>query len=54
MKAIKISYSGKESISVLLSDISDVNKLLNGYKDRLIKAIKAVNILIIEVEIVIK
>ena len=54
MKTIKISYSGKGSISVLLSDKSDVNELLNGYKDNLIKAIKAVNILIIRVEIVIK
>ena len=54
VKTIKISYSGKSSISVFLSDKSDVNKLLNGYKDKLIKAIKTVNILIIEVEIVIK
>ena len=54
IKTIKISYSGKESISILLSDKSDVNELLNGYKDRLIKTIKVVNILIIKVEIVIK
>ena len=54
VKAIKISYSGKGSISVLLSDKSDVNELLNGYKDRLIKAVKAVNMLITEVEIVTK
>ena len=54
VKTIKISYSGEKSISILLSDKSDVNELLNGYKDRLIKAVKAVNILIIGVEIVIK
>ena len=54
MKTIKISYSEKKSISVLLSDKSDVNELLNGYKDRLIKAIKTVNILITGVEIVTK
>ena len=54
IKTIKISYSGKGSISVLLSDKSDANELLNGYKDRLIKAIKAVNMLVIEVEIVTK
>ena len=54
VKTIKISYSGKESISVFLSNKSDVNELLNGHKDKLIKAIKAVNMLIIKVEIVIK
>ena len=54
MKTIKISYSGKGSISIFLSDKSDVNELLNGYKDKLIKAVKVINILIIEVEIVIK
>ena len=54
MKTIKISYSEKRSISVLLSNKSDVNELLNEYKDRLIKAVKAVNILIIKIEIVIK
>ena len=54
VKTIKISYSGKGSISVFLSNKSDVNELLNEYKDRLIKAVKVVNILIIEVEIVTK
>ena len=54
MKTIKVSYSGKESISIFISDKSDVNELLNGYKDRLIKTIKVINILIIKVEIVIK
>ena len=54
VKTIKISYSKKESISIFLSDKSDVNELLNGYKNRLIKTVKTVNILIIGVEIVIK
>ena len=54
IKTIKISYSRKKSISIFLSDKSDVNELLNGYKNRLIKAIKAVDILIIGIEIVIK
>ena len=54
IKTIKISYSRKGSISIFLSDKSEVNELLNGYKDRLIKAVKAVNMLITEVEIVIK
>ena len=54
IKTIKISYSGKGSISIFLSDKSDANELLNGYKDRLIKTIKTVNILITEIEIVIK
>ena len=54
IKTIKISYSGKGSISVFLSDKSNVNELLNGYKDKLIKAVKTVNMLVIEIEIVIK
>ena len=54
IKTIKISYLGKGSISILLSDKSDVNELLNGYKDKLIKTIKAVDVLVIGVEIVIK
>ena len=54
VKTIKISYSEKGSISVLLSDKSDANELLNGYKNKLIKAVKIVNMLIIGVEIVIK
>ena len=54
IKTIKISYSEKGSISIFLSDKSDVNELLNGYKDRLIKAVKIIDILVIGVEIVIK
>ena len=51
IKTIKLSYSGKKSISVLLSDKSEANELLNRYKDRLIKAIKVINMLITRVEI---
>ena len=54
VKTIKILYSEKKAISILLSDRSDVNKLLIRYRDRLIKAIKAVNILITNIKIVIK
>ena len=54
VKTIKILYSKKKAISVLLSDRSDVNKLLIRYRDRLIKAIKAVNILITDIKVVIK
>ena len=54
IKIIKILYSKKKAISILLSDRSDVNKLLIKYRDRLIKAIRAVNILITNIEVVIK
>ena len=54
IKTIKISYSRKRSISILLSDKSNANELLNGYKDKLIKTVKAVDILIIKIKIVIK
>ena len=54
VKAIKMLYSGKEAISVFLSDNSDVNELVNKYRDRLIKVVKTVNVLVIGAEIVIK
>ena len=54
IKTIKILYSKKGTISVLLLNRSDVNKLLIKYRDRLIKTIKAVDILITNIEIVIK
>ena len=54
VKTIKILCSGKGSISILLSDKSDVNELLNEYKDKLIKTVKVVDMLVIEIEIVIK
>ena len=37
VKTIKILYLGKKAISVFLSDKSDVNELVNKYRDRLIK-----------------
>ena len=54
VKAIKVLYSEKGAISVLLSDRSDVNKLLIRYRDRLIKAVRAVDVLVTGVEVVIK
>ena len=54
VKTIKILYSGKGAISVLLSDKSDVNELMNKYRNRLIKIVKIINVLIIGAEVVIK
>ena len=54
VKTIKILYSGKEAISVLLSDKSDVNELVNKYRDRLIKVVKIVNVLVIGAKIITK
>ena len=54
IKTIKILYSKKRTISVLLSNRSDVNKLLIRHRNRLIKAVRAVDILITNIEIVIK
>ena len=53
VKAIKILYL-KKTISVLLSNKSDVNELVNKYRDRLIKIVKTVNILVIDAEVIIK
>ena len=54
VKTIKVLYLRKETISVLLSDKSDVNELVNKYRDRLIKIVKIVDVLVIGAEIVIK
>ena len=54
VKTIKILYLGKEAISVFLSDKSDVNELVNKYRNRLIKVVKMVNILVISDKIIIK
>ena len=54
VKAIKVLYLGRGAISVFLSDKSDVNELVNKYRNRLIKIIKMVNVLVIGAEIVIK
>ena len=54
VKAIKVLYLKKGTISVFLSDKSDVNELVNKYRDRLIKVVKTVDVLVINVKIVIK
>ena len=54
VKTIKILYLGKRAIFVLLSDNSDVNELVNKYRDRLIKIVKTVNVLVIGAEIITK
>ena len=54
VKTIKMLYLGKGAISVLLSDKLDVNELVNKYRNRLIKIVKIINVLIIGAKIVIK
>ena len=44
----------KGVILVFLSDKADAHELLNKYRNRLIKIVKAVNILVINIEVVIK
>ena len=54
VKTIKILYLERRAISVLLSDNSDANELVNRYRNRLIKIVKTINVLVIGAEIVIK
>ena len=54
VKAIKMLYLRRKTIFVLLSDKLDVNELVNKYRDRLIKIIKTVNVLVIGAEVVTK
>ena len=54
VKTIKILYLGRGAISVLLLDNLDANELVNKYRDRLIKVVKIINVLVIGAEIVIK
>ena len=54
VKTIKILYLEKKAISVFLSNKSDVNELVNKYRNRLIKIVMIVNVLIISVKIVTK
>ena len=54
VKAIKLSDSEKGAISVLLSDRSDANELLIRHRDRLIKAIRTVDVLMTGIKVVIK
>ena len=54
VKTIKILYLEREAISVFLSDKSDVNELVNKYRNRLIKVVKTINVLITDAKIIIK
>ena len=54
VKTIKTLYLGKRAIFVFLSNKLDVNELVNKYRERLIKIVKTVNVLIIGAEIVTK
>ena len=54
VKTIKILYLRKRTISVLLSDKSDANELVNKYRNRLIKIVKTVNVLVTGAKIITK
>ena len=54
VKTIKVLYLEKKAIFVLLSDNSDVNELINKYRNRLIKVVKIINVLVTDAEVVIK
>ena len=54
IKTIKISYSIKKAILVLFLNKTDAYELLNKYRNRLIKIVKAMNMLVTGAKIVIK
>ena len=54
VKTIKILYLGKKTISVLLSDNSDANELVNKYRNKLIKVVKTIDVFVTDAEIIIK
>ena len=54
VKAIKILYLGKGTIFVFLSNKSDANELINKYRNKLIKIVKIVDVLVIGAKIIIK
>ena len=54
IKTIKILYLERKAISILLSDKLDANKLINKYRDRLIKIVKTINVLVISAKIIIE
>ena len=54
VKAIKVLYFKKGAISVFLSKRSNTKKLITKHRDRLIKAIRTVNIIVIGVKIITK
>ena len=49
-----MSYSIKKTILIFLSDKADAHELLNKYRNKLIKVVKTINILMTGAEIVIK
>ena len=54
VKTIKVLYLKKGAISVFLSDKSDANELINKYRNRLIKIVKMINVLITSAKVVTK
>ena len=54
VKAIKMLYLEKGAIFVFLSNKLDANELVNKYRNKLIKIVKIVDVLVIGAEIVIK
>ena len=54
VKTIKILYLGKKAIFVFLSNKSNVNELVNKYRNKLIKIVKIIDVLLISAEIIIK
>ena len=54
VKTIKILYLEKGAIYVLLSDKSNANELVNKYRNKLIKVVKIVNVLVTGAKVVIK
>ena len=47
-------YLERKTIFVFLSNKSDTNELVNKYRNKLIKAVKIVNVLVINAKIVAK
>ena len=54
VKMIKILYLKRGTVLVFFVNKQDVNKLINKYYNKLIKVIKLVNVIIIEIKIIIK
>ena len=54
IKTIKVLYLEKKTIFVFLSDKSDVNELINKYRNKLIKIVKTVDVLITGAKIITK
>ena len=54
VKTIKILYLEKKAIYVFLSNKSDVNELVNKHRNRLIKIVKTINVLIAGAKVITK